>query len=672
MVNELNVGIMRKLCLIFVATILCAGCEKEATQDLTVKEQGNVIYAFTGAESRTYFEQSAGVYIHKWSDADEIGVFDKTTAPAEYLLIEGANTTDATFLQISTPVGGQVLNNSYAIYPYSASNVVSAEGVFRVVYPALQTYNTNQPQSYGVASNVMVGIGSNGKYGFKNACGFLELNLVGSGIITKIVLTGNDSEKIAGEGIVSYNVNSSPSVTMLSSATSEIVMDCGDGVVLNKTTPTPFIFALPPTTFSKGFTVTVFTDETLSVSKTTNNTIQIMRNVITPMKQYTPNLFVVFNDSNFEKFCIDNFDTNKDGAISFVEAAQVTNINCSNKGIKNLTGIEHFTNLITLDCSNNQIATLHAGTLKKLQSVKCYGNLLSDVDFSNCKDLSVLNFVDESTNAIRTNDETQYLSYGSKWIAIVGYTASEKLKFTMANADIYRMDIVMSDVLQSLDVSENTIVKFCCYKDYALNDLKIPTTLIEMSANDTAIEDIDLSAQETLVSVNLKNCPNLKNIVIWDACTKRNDFLDFDMAGVSVVDKDGNNYGYPYYVGQYIPYRNGAVVFAVFNAGVNGSIVSCDQKSINFREVISWINDTTTEWTLASVDDMIKLLNEASVINGIEGFTPITAGTYWALLESSGTQYTTFNIREDGSYYKYTYATPSDTWYYKACSIYSF
>ncbi|MDR0796860.1 MAG: hypothetical protein LBE79_12570, partial [Tannerella sp.] len=56
-------------------------------------------------------------------------------------------------------------------------------------------------------------------------------------------------------------------------------------------------------------------------------------------------------DANFKAYLVANFDTNGDGEISQAEAAQVKVIECTDKPLSSLEGIEHFTALEELDCS---------------------------------------------------------------------------------------------------------------------------------------------------------------------------------------------------------------------------------------------------------------------------------------------------------------------------------
>ena len=67
---------------------------------------------------------------------------------------------------------------------------------------------------------------------------------------------------------------------------------------------------------------------------------------------------VVFNDVNFESFCLANFDADNDGIVDSGEVDTVTFLNISGMGISDLTGIEHFDSLVTLYALNNNLSTL--------------------------------------------------------------------------------------------------------------------------------------------------------------------------------------------------------------------------------------------------------------------------------------------------------------------------
>ncbi len=86
---------------------------------------------------------------------------------------------------------------------------------------------------------------------------------------------------------------------------------------------------------------------------------------------------LIIPDSNFKNYLL-RFDTSADGEIDATEAAQVNVIYCGNRGIANLSGIEHFVNLTTLYCANNQLTSLpNMSALTRLQVLGMGGNNLT-------------------------------------------------------------------------------------------------------------------------------------------------------------------------------------------------------------------------------------------------------------------------------------------------------
>ena len=85
-------------------------------------------------------------------------------------------------------------------------------------------------------------------------------------------------------------------------------------------------------------------------------------------------VIVEIPDANFKAYLLENFDKNSDGKISLAEAKRVKEINCSGKNIKDLTGIDKFANIVSLDCSNNQLDDIEIQYNKKLNKINTKGN----------------------------------------------------------------------------------------------------------------------------------------------------------------------------------------------------------------------------------------------------------------------------------------------------------
>ena len=79
-------------------------------------------------------------------------------------------------------------------------------------------------------------------------------------------------------------------------------------------------------------------------------------------------------DANFKAYLLEKFDKNKDGNISLAEAKAVKEINCSGRNIESLSGIERFSNLLVLDCSNNQLDEVILVKNKKLNQLNTKNN----------------------------------------------------------------------------------------------------------------------------------------------------------------------------------------------------------------------------------------------------------------------------------------------------------
>jgi Leucine-rich repeat (LRR) protein len=96
---------------------------------------------------------------------------------------------------------------------------------------------------------------------------------------------------------------------------------------------------------------------------------------------------VAINETNFPDF---NFRENwvlkqafaADNYLTDQEAASVTAIDVSSKGIADLTGIEYFTALISLNCSDNLLTALDLSKNTALEVLDCSNNYLTALDVS--------------------------------------------------------------------------------------------------------------------------------------------------------------------------------------------------------------------------------------------------------------------------------------------------
>ncbi len=116
---------------------------------------------------------------------------------------------------------------------------------------------------------------------------------------------------------------------------------------------------------------------------------------------------VYFPDANFKAYLVAKFDLNKDGEISRYEASLIAQINCSEKNIQSLEGIQYCTALYSLDCSSNQLTALDVSNNTKLDVLECSSNQLTVLDVSDNKVLSCLYCNSNKLTALDVSNNTK-------------------------------------------------------------------------------------------------------------------------------------------------------------------------------------------------------------------------------------------------------------------------
>ena len=86
-----------------------------------------------------------------------------------------------------------------------------------------------------------------------------------------------------------------------------------------------------------------------------------------------------FPDEVFREYLKDNFDKDSNGYFSQDEIDSVTIMDARNKGIKDLKGIELFTNLQWLHFGSNQVTNLDISKNLELTALSCRNNQLKNL-----------------------------------------------------------------------------------------------------------------------------------------------------------------------------------------------------------------------------------------------------------------------------------------------------
>jgi len=276
--------------LIAVAAVI-VGCQKDdSIPSFAVEDKSDDFIAVSeGRDTKTALQNDLSVI---WQKDDEVSIYAGHTHSAMYVVKKKhAGGTSATLsLDEEASSIGSAINDNVAVYPSSIVNACAAYGggyQLSVNIPAIQYYKAG---SFGASAMPMVAVSSGTEdhyLQFKNLYGALKIKLKGDGYpVRRIIIRGNNNERLSGAATVNCSNSSLPSVSFSSAGGTSITLDCEDGVILNNASDTEFIIAIPPVSFTNGLTATI--ESTVgSTSKTISSSIVISRNSIKPFSSTT-------------------------------------------------------------------------------------------------------------------------------------------------------------------------------------------------------------------------------------------------------------------------------------------------------------------------------------------------------------------------------------------------
>ncbi len=116
--------------------------------------------------------------------------------------------------------------------------------------------------------------------------------------------------------------------------------------------------------------------------------------------------YLTIPDPAFESYCLEAFDTNRDGRLSRYEAESVRRIECPSREIYSLEPLDAFIRLEVLDCSNNLIETIDAEDNTELQTLRCHTNRLRELNTDHLRRLAELECHTNRLTALDLSDNS--------------------------------------------------------------------------------------------------------------------------------------------------------------------------------------------------------------------------------------------------------------------------
>lgn len=252
----------------------------------------------------------------------------------------------------------------------------------------------------------------------------------------------------------------------------------------------------------------------------------------------TSNDAILFSDVYFKAYCVENFDLNGDGEVSYSEANRVTAIDVKTERIQSLGGVEYFSNLESLICSpdydgsswsssdrvwhlfdneynevigglttldlsknvllthlcvsGNQLTSLDISKNKALQYFDCSYNLLSSLDVLSNKDLTFLNCEFNNISELDVSPLSSLIELICSHNRLGSIDVSQNILLKYFECD--------TNFITSLDLSNNTLLVDlnCSYNQLARIDVSMHPSLWRINCTYNKLSSLDVSHNPSL------------------------------------------------------------------------------------------------------------------------------------------------------------------------------
>lgn len=313
-----------------------------------------------------------------------------------------------------------------------------------------------------------------------------------------------------------------------------------------------YYFVVNPVTLTNGFSLVYTNNAGRIFSKSISKSVTFEAAKITNLG--------TLSTSSFDEQVIDNkafitavgeqveWTKNVDGTVSLTPEnlaaiENVRSLDVSEKNLSDLSGIEYFVNLRSLDCQKNQLASLDVSNLTKLTDLTCNDNQLASLDVSSLTELSILycQYNRLTTLDVSQNTALWNLNCSNNRLSELNVANNPGLQtLSCANNQLTALDIEKNTSLSTLYcnnnhlaeliVSENTaLTKLYCYAN-RMSELDVTNNLKLTALYCGAQTTTDGSTPQTLkltLPADLKDVWNKGASVGW------NDHVDVKTDGMN-------------------------------------------------------------------------------------------------------------------------------------------
>ncbi len=374
---------------IAAAALIVSACaiKSEPIEELGQTITIEAIQVGNGALTKTAV-QDGGTSVY-WEPSDEVKVFydgeGSRFVSNNTDLVGVAKFTGTLSTVIGFNEGFSNDNPLWGLYPYRADATSDGSSVTTTL-PAEQV---GRAGSFAKNTHITMGRSTSLSMGFYSVCGGVRFSVSQEGI-SKVVFEGNSNEQLAGtiklafEGGIPVVKSVTDGATAITLTAPYSTFEIG----------TWYYIEAIPGALSNGYTLTFFKDNKTAVKS--GNCVTIRRGVFGSLENADaglafsdggdtpdPSSFIQFEDPIAKYACVEKFDTNGDGEVSYDEAAKVTD----------LTGLFSNWNTVSLFSELKYFSSVTSTEgvftgLKNLKEIVIPNNIKSLGTFKDCSSLT--------------------------------------------------------------------------------------------------------------------------------------------------------------------------------------------------------------------------------------------------------------------------------------------
>ncbi len=238
-------------------------------------------------------------------------------------------------------------------------------------------------------------------------------------------------------------------------------------------------------------------------------------------------------DNNFEQALIDlGYDNVLDDYVLTANISAVTTLDVNNKFISNLTGIEDFAALLSIDCSQNQLTSLNISNNTLLRTLECAGNHLSNLDVSNNTLLITLSCGGNQLTSLNVSNNTALTNLKCSQNQLASLNVSNNTALT--NLDCSQ------NQLTSLNVTNNTALTDlkCSQNQLAILNVSNNTALTNLECSQNQLSSLDVSNNTLLMKLGcadnqLTTLDVANNTLLWQLMCGRNQITELSVSNMA-------------------------------------------------------------------------------------------------------------------------------------------